>query len=132
VADFTTSIDIDAPAEIVFDHLVTQEGLQAWMGQHADVDATPGGTFAVDIGGNPIRGAYLELDRPRLVVVSWGVLGNEVLPAGSSRVEFRLTAIPTGTRLELTHTGLPNEEERARHAAGWPNLLTVLAVTAGA
>lgn len=132
VADFATSIEIEAPPEIVFDHLVTSEGIVAWMGQHAEVDPTPGGIFAVDIGGNPIRGAYLEVDRPRRVVVSWGVAGNEVLPAGSSRVEFRLTPIPTGTRLDLTHTGLPNEQERINHAEGWTNLLGVLAAAAPA
>lgn len=29
MAEFTTSIDIEAPPEIVFDHLVTEEGLLA-------------------------------------------------------------------------------------------------------
>lgn len=82
MADYATSIQIDAPPEIVFDHLVTGEGILSWMGQYAEIDATPGGVFAVDIGGNPVRGTYLEVDRPRVVVISWGVLGSDVLPAG--------------------------------------------------
>jgi uncharacterized protein YndB with AHSA1/START domain len=129
VADFATSIDIEAPPEVVFAHLVTPEGMLAWMGQHAELDATPGGVFAVDIDGTPVRGEYLEVDPPHAVVISWGVLGNEVLPAGSSRVEFRLTPIAAGTRLDLTHTGLPAIEQ-PKHALGWAQLLPRLAQAA--
>jgi uncharacterized protein YndB with AHSA1/START domain len=125
VAEFVTSIDIEAPPEIVFAHLVTAEGMLAWMGQHAELDATPGGVFAVDIEGTPVRGEYLEVDPPHSVVVTWGVPGNEVLPAGSSRVEFRLTPIATGTRLDLTHSDLP-ESEVPDHAAGWGHYLARL------
>jgi uncharacterized protein YndB with AHSA1/START domain len=125
VPEFATSIDIEAPPEIVFAHLVTPEGILAWLGQHAELDATPGGVFAVDIDGNPVRGEYLEIDPPHSVVISWGVLGSDALPAGSSRVEFRLTPIATGTRLDLTHTGLPADEQ-AKHAVGWPYYLARL------
>jgi uncharacterized protein YndB with AHSA1/START domain len=130
VAEFVTSIDIEAPPDIVFAHLVTPEGMVAWMGQHAELDATPGGVFAINIEGTPVRGEYLEVDPPHLVVISWGVPGNDVLPAGSSRVEFRLTPIATGTRLDLAHTGLP-EAEQAKHAIGWGHYLARLAEAAG-
>jgi uncharacterized protein YndB with AHSA1/START domain len=129
VPEFATSIDIEASPEIVFEHLVTREGMLAWIGQHAELDATPGGVFAVDIGGNPIRGEYVEVDPPKVVVVTWGVLGNDLLPAGSSRVEFRLTPIATGTRLDLTHTGLPDVEV-PKHAEGWEYFVPRLAEAA--
>ena len=129
--DVTASIDIDAPPEVVFAHLVTPEGMVAWLGQHAEVDPAPGGTLAVDISGTPVRGEYVEVDPPRTVVVTWGVAGNEVLPAGSSRVEFRLTPTAGGTRLDLTHAGLP-EIEQARHAEGWAACLAQLAGAARA
>ena len=122
MAEFVTSIDIEAPPDVVFAHLVTPEGMVAWIGQHADLDPRPGGVFAVDIEGTPVRGSYLEVDPPHKVIVSWGVLGNEELPAGSSRVEFRLTPIATGTRLDLAHTELP-EAEQPKHAAGWTHFL---------
>jgi uncharacterized protein YndB with AHSA1/START domain len=105
---------------------VTPEGMLAWIGQHAELDATPGGVFAVDIDGTPVRGEYLEVDPPHTVVISWGVLGNEQLPAGSSRVEFRLTPTTAGTRLDLSHTGLPAVEQPS-HAIGWRHFLTRLA-----
>ena len=129
--EFVTSIDIEASPDIVFAHLVTPEGMLAWMGQHAELDATPGGVFAVDIDGHPIRGEYLEVDPPRSVVITWGVLGSEVLPAGASRVEFRLTPIAAGTRLDLTHSGLP-AEEHPKHATGWAHYLPLLADAATA
>ena len=122
MAEFVTSIDIEAPPDVVFAHLVTPEGMVAWIGQHADLDARPGGVFAVDIEGTPVRGSYLEVDPPHKVIVSWGVLGNEDLPAGSSRVEFRLTPTATGTRLDLSHTELPDAEQ-PKHAAGWTHFL---------
>ena len=129
MAEFLTSIDIEASPEIVFAHLVTPEGMLAWMGQSAELDARPGGVFAVDIEGTPVRGEFLEVDPPKLVVVSWGVPGNEQLPAGASRVEFRLTPISSGTRLDLSHTGLPAVEVPP-HEQGWVHFLGRLATTA--
>jgi uncharacterized protein YndB with AHSA1/START domain len=126
MAEYATSIDIEAPPEVVFDHLVTVEGMLAWMGQSAELDARPGGIFVVDIDGNPIRGEYLVVERHHTVVVTWGLLGSDILPAGSSRVEFRLTPIDGGTRVDLRHTDLP-EDQVPPHAEGWPHFLAILA-----
>ena len=125
VPEFSTSIDIEAPPEVVFAHLVSAERMVSWMGQHAELRPVPGGEFAVDINGYLIRGEYLVIDPPHRVVVSWGMAGAEDLPPGSSRVEFILTPTSSGTNLNLRHTGLP--ETRARtHASGWHNYLTRL------
>jgi uncharacterized protein YndB with AHSA1/START domain len=129
MADFATTIDIEAPPEIVFDHLVTVDGMLAWMGQRAELDPRPGGVFAVDIDGNPIRGEFVTVDRPHSVVVTWGLEANDVLPAGSTQVTFVLTPTATGTRLDLTHSGLP-ESQVPPHAEGWPHFLGILAGTA--
>ncbi|MCF2527344.1 SRPBCC family protein [Yinghuangia soli] len=127
MADYATSVDIDAPPEVVFAHLVTAEGLVAWMGEHAVVEGRPGGEFTVDIAGSPVRGRYLEVDAPHRVVVSWGIAGSPELPPGTSRVEFLLTAKPGGgTRLDLRQTGLPEVQEPA-YARGWTHYLRVLA-----
>ena len=119
--DYATSIDIDAPPQVVFEHLVTPEGMVAWMGQHADLDARPGGTFAVDINGSPVRGHFLEIDPPHRVVVSWGVAGSDVHPPGSSRVEFTLVPVGDGTRLGLRPSG-PPDQQAPRHARGGGHL----------
>lgn len=125
MADYSTSLEIEAPPELVFEHLVIPERMVSWMGQHAELRPLPGGEFAVDINGYLIRGEYLVVDPPNRVVVSWGMAGAEDLPPGSSRVEFILTPTSTGTNLNLHHTGLP--ETRAQtHASGWLNYLARL------
>jgi uncharacterized protein YndB with AHSA1/START domain len=129
MADYSASIDIDAPAEVVFDHLTTAEGMTAWMGQHAELDPVSGGAFAVDINGTPIRGTYLEVDPPRRLVVTWGVAGSDDFPVGSSRVEFTLTPTAGGTRLQLVHTDLP-EQKRGGYAVGWAHFLDRLRTAA--
>ena len=125
MADFSTSIEIEAPPEVVFAHLVNAEQMVSWMGQHAELRPVPGGEFAVDINGYLIRGEYLVVDPPHRVVVSWGMAGAEDLPPGSSRVEFILTPTSSGTNLDLHHTGLP-EARASTHANGWHNYLTRL------
>jgi len=129
VAEYRTSIEIAAPPESVFEYLTTESGMTAWMGSHADLEPRPDGLFAVDIAGFPIRGRYLRVEHPTRVVVSWGVAGSDDLPAGSSTVEFRLTAVGGGTRVDLTHSGLP-EPDLPGHADGWQHFLPRLAVVA--
>lgn len=128
--NYTTSIDIDAPPATVFAHLTTVEGMLAWLGQHAELDARPGGTFAVDIDGSPIRGRFEKVEPPHRVVVSWGMAGSEDFPPGSSRVEFTLTEHDGGTRLDLVHSGLP-EPRAARYRKGWDVFLARLRTAAG-
>ena len=59
---FATSVHIAAPPEAVFPYLTQADQLVRWMGQFAALDPRPGGEFAVDINGMPVRGRYLELD----------------------------------------------------------------------
>ncbi|WP_453984518.1 SRPBCC family protein [Brevibacterium casei] len=130
MAEFTDSIDIAAPPESVFAYLTTDAGMTAWMGEFADLDPVPGGRFSVDIAGHPVRGEFLHIESPRRVVVSWGFPGSDDLPAGASTVEFRLTPIASGTRVDLRHSDLPDIEVPG-HAAGWSHFLPRL-VIAGA
>ena len=129
MAEYASSIEIDAPPATVFDYLITNEFMTTWMGQHADLEPHPGGRFAVDIAGHAIRGQYLQVERPTRVVVSWGVLGSTDLPAGASTVEFRLTETDGGTRVDLIHSGLP-ETELLGHADGWEHFLPRLSIAA--
>lgn len=130
MAEFRDSIEIAAPPETVFEYLTTRNGLTAWMGQYADLDPRPGGRFAVDIAGHPVRGEYLIVEPPYRVVVSWGFAGSDDLPVGASTVKFRLTPIDGGTRLDLRHCDLPDGSLRG-HAAGWANFLPRLAIVGG-
>jgi uncharacterized protein YndB with AHSA1/START domain len=129
MAEFATSIDIEAAPEIVFGFLTTNAGMNAWMGQWADLDPTVGGRFDVDIAGSPVRGEYLEIEPPHRVVVSWGFIGSEDLPPGASTVAFTLTPIETGTRVELVHSNLP-ERHVPGHATGWEHFVERLSQAA--
>lgn len=130
MAEYASSIEIDAGPDEVFDFLVTEEGMTAWMGEHVELDPHDGGAFAVDIAGYAVRGQYLEVDRPHRVVFSWGMTGNPALPPGASKVAFTLT--PTaqgGTRVDLMHSELP-ETEVAGHVDGWTHFLSRLRIAA--
>ena len=128
--EYTTSIDIDAPPEVVFSHLVTAEGMLAWMGQRADLQPTPGGRFVMHIDGAEVRGHFVKVDPPHHVVFTWGVLGSDDHPPGTSTVMVTLESYENGTRLTLTHSGLP-QRTMAMHARGWARFLPHLATAAG-
>ncbi len=128
MAEHRSSIEIDAAPDAVFEFFMTDAGITAWMGQWASVNPVPGGEFAVDIAGYPVRGTFLEVDPPRRLTVSWGFAGNESLPPGASTVSFELTPSTDGTRVEVVHTDLP-EESVAGHIAGWDHFLPRLART---
>lgn len=125
MAEHRSSITIDAPPESVFPFLVTGSGITAWMGQWAELDPVPGGSFAVDISGYCVRGSVIEIDPPRRLVVSWGFVGLDALPPGTSTVVFELIAVGSQTLLEVHHTDLPDSEV-AGHAVGWAHFLARL------
>ena len=120
---FTCSIEVPARPEVVFDYFIEAKLLVAWIGNHAVLDAQPGGEFTLDIEGIPVRGRYLEVVAPKRVVVSWGHAGSETLPPHSTQVEFTLTPTPDdGTLVEVEHRDLPTEHLPS-HRAGWPMFL---------
>ena len=132
MADFSASIDIAASREAVFSYLVTNEGMQAWMGQWADLDPVPGGDFAVDIAGFAVRGTFLEVDPPQRIVMSWGFAGSSDVPPGASTVTFTLSRSDAGTRVHVLHSGLPDSAAPG-HDIGWRHFLPRLAaVSTGA
>jgi uncharacterized protein YndB with AHSA1/START domain len=124
---YETSIEIEAPPEVVFEYFTRPELLVRWMGDVARLDAVDGGVFSVDINGVLIRGHYVRIERPHAIEIAWGEPGNDAMPPGATRVIVRFVAIPSGTRVELAHTGLV-PGERAKHSVGWPHFLERLAV----
>lgn len=127
---YKTSIEIEAPPAIVFPYLTDPDKLLRWMGSYSVLDARPGGEFTVNVNGVPVRGAYLEVNPPSHVLLSWGWEGSDRLPPGASTVHISLTAENGHTLLELEHRELP-EEQAAAHELGWTHYLDRL-VKAGA
>ena len=128
-APYTASVHIDADPERVFDHFTRPDAILCWMGDYAALDPTPGGQFILDINGVPVRGRYLEVDRPRRLLLSWGHAGSERLPPGASTVEVTLTPHDGGTTVTIVHSGLPAPEAH-QHRLGWPHFLGRLVTTA--
>jgi uncharacterized protein YndB with AHSA1/START domain len=123
----SASIHVRAEPERVFAYFTEPEAMVRWMGDYAVLDATPGGEFAVDINGVPVRGRYLEVDPPRRLLISWGHAGSERLPPGASTVEVLLTAAGAGTDVRIVHRDLP-EPYADGHARGWRHFLARLAI----
>ena len=91
------------------------------------MDAVPGGRFNVDIYRFNIRGHYVEVDRPRRLVITWGHENSATLPPGASIIEVQFTPSTVGTLVELTHRGLP-QSEQVNHQQGWQHFFERLAI----
>jgi uncharacterized protein YndB with AHSA1/START domain len=126
----TASVRIAASPEVVFPYFTDPALAVKWIADAAYLDARPGGTFSLDVQGNPARGNYVEIDPPRRVVFTWGIEGRDDFPPGSSTVEVVLQADGDETVVTLTHRDLPTEDYRRSHQGGWGEFLGVLATVA--
>ena len=124
---YRDSIHIAAEPELVFEYFTNAKALARWMGDQAVVDPRPGGQFTIFFGNRRVEGHYLELDRPRRLVISWGRAGSRTFPPGSSVLEVTLTAQDGGTLVAIVNSGLP-EDELHLHAAGWQHYLARLSL----
>jgi uncharacterized protein YndB with AHSA1/START domain len=123
------TVHIDAPPERVWEYFTNPEAMVRWMGEYAVLDPQPGGQFTVNVQGAPVRGRFLRLEPPRLLLISWGYAGSDRLPPGASTVEIRLTPDGTGTRVDLEHRELPDAEQ-VGHEVGWAHYLARLRAAA--
>ena len=115
----TATVRIAAPPEVVFPYFTDAELMVAWIGEHADLDARPGGTFRLRFdSSNAVRGTYLVIEPPHRVMFTWGRPGDPELPEGSTTVEVLLTSDGEDTIVELFHRDLP-PVQRERHLEGW-------------
>lgn len=121
----TASVRIAATPEVVFPYFTDPALATKWVAEAALLDPRPGGLFALDVRGNPARGAYVEVDPPRRVVFTWGVEGDADMPPGSTTVEVVLVAEGDDTVVTLTHRDLP-DRFRPSHQSGWTDFLTGL------
>jgi uncharacterized protein YndB with AHSA1/START domain len=122
----STSVRIAAPPEVVFPYFTDPKLMVTWIGEHADLDARPGGTFALDFATTATRGSYVAVEPPHRLVFTWGIPDDAGLPPGSSTVEVVLVAEGADTIVHLTHRDLPSEREPA-HLEGWITCLDALA-----
>lgn len=121
----STSVRIAAPPEIVFPYFTDPQLMVTWIGDRVDLDAQPGGRFALDFSGVSARGFFVEVEAPHRVVFTWGIPDDVEMPSGSSTVEVVLVADGGDTIVNLTHRDLPEDREPS-HLEGWERCLTEL------
>jgi len=124
---------IAAPPATVFAFLTDPEKILSWMGAEVTTEAHPGGLYLVKGVGpraNVARGAFREVVPVHRLAYSFGWEGSEEVPPGSGLVEIDLIDRDGGTLLRMTHSGLPNAAQCARHAEGWAHYLGRLAIAA--
>ena len=119
---------IEAAPETVWRLWTTVEGMSAWWGSTAELDARPGGVCAVQMEQGPwMRGEFVELIPYERLVFTFGWDGGiPEVPPGSTRVEVTLAPDGDATVLTLRHSGLP-ASQADEHAGGWSHFLGVLA-----
>jgi uncharacterized protein YndB with AHSA1/START domain len=130
----TVGREIAAPAEDLFDAWLDARSLGSWLKPsgvretRAETDPRVGGTFRIvmvdDESSDVHTGTYREIDRPRRLVFTWSS------PATRFRdsivtVTFQPSST-SSTMVEIHQVGLPDEEARASHHAGWSDALREL------
>lgn len=126
--DIELSIEIAAPAEVVFKYFSDPRLYRRWMGEASNIEPRLGGKLSVVFGGGPpALGEILEWKLNERVVFSWGhgdppKTGSEDI----SRVTISLRPTSDGTLVTLRHSGLPDEMVRQGTAGGWRYYLSQL------
>lgn len=134
MAELTVTHRYDFPPERVFDAWLDPRTARRFLftapgGEivRCDIDARPGGRFTIvdrrDGGDIEHVGEYLEIDRPRRLVFSFGV---PQFDPTMTTVTVEIAPDGDGCRLTLTHTDVPPEwVEQDRE--GWTMILAQLA-----
>jgi uncharacterized protein YndB with AHSA1/START domain len=147
IAPVDVTMHLAPPPEDVFRFFTDPARYVQWMGSEAELDPVPGGVYRVRMpDGFEAAGQFLQVDRPYLVVFSWGFADDEAaartkheggeaggagaMPAGSTRVTVTLEGEDGGTRLSLRHDNLPSDSLREGHDIAWNTYLPRLAVRA--
>ena len=130
-------VEVAATPERVFAALTDPAELAAWWGNE-EVYRTFEWESDLRVGGkrsckahnkktglmSTVKGEYLEIDPPRVVAFTWEPSWEKV---HSTVVRIELVAIPSGTRVLLTHSGWREATQaRSSHEQGWPVVLGFL------
>jgi uncharacterized protein YndB with AHSA1/START domain len=135
-------VEVAAPPARVYAALIDPAELAAWWGGE-EVYRTFDWESDLRVGGkrnckaenkvtglkSTVMGEYLEIDPPRVLAFTWEPSWEKVHP---TVVRFELTAIASGTRVVLTHSGWGEAKQaRSSHEQGWPVVLGFLEVYFG-
>jgi uncharacterized protein YndB with AHSA1/START domain len=125
--------EIAAPAEVLFDAWLDAHSLGTWLKPsgcretRAETDPREGGAFRIvmtdDESSTVHTGTYREIDRPRRLVFTWS---SPATHFRDSIVTVTFQPSSTSTLVEINQVGLPDEEAKSAHHAGWSDALREL------
>jgi uncharacterized protein YndB with AHSA1/START domain len=134
-----SEIFIAAPPERVFEALIDpQQVRQWWTSKECPIeffalDARLGGRCSYDTSASKLtvngvskfhcEGEVLEFDPPRRLAYSW-IANWHDQPSRRTVVRWELFKSGEGTRLKVTHSGLPRA--RKDYTGGWPGVVESL------
>ena len=127
---------IAARPAIVFDALITPDGISSWWGPDAgpvlvaETDPRVGGRYRCrfrTLGGGEYEssGEYLEVSPPERLAMTWKWL-DEAEGAGQMMIVIELRPVAEGTELTFTQSGFEDEDTRLGHEKGWSGSLDKL------
>lgn len=123
-------IEIEAPPAKVWEHMSSQEAMNAWLARTLVFEHEVGGRFQME-GEGPESGPYrftgevVKIVPEKELTFTWK---SEITKAGAwpahTLVSFRLEPSGSGTRVTLTHTGFEQlgargKEQYEGHIQGW-------------
>lgn len=120
-------VELAAAPDVVFEFFTDPEKLVLWMGTAAILEPRQGGLFRLRYSETDVAsGAFVEVDRPRRLVFTWGWEQPDGKPRpGNSVVEVTLEPRGPGTLLRLVHRDL-SVDEADMHGQGWDLYLAAL------
>ena len=140
---------LTAPPERVFDAWLDPGKIRTWIVGPSPasevtrvvVEPQVGGTFSFVVvrDGREMEhlGGYVEIQRPRRLSFTWGVVDGRdlsgvrpVVGSASTLVTLDFAPAGTGTELRLTHEGVP-DDAAARTEDGWSKMIQALANSLG-
>lgn len=98
-----SSVDISVDTERVWQALVTDRGLEPWMGEGASIEPRIDGELRLPdvVGGRPRRGHVERVEEFHRLDFAWWP---EHRPIERSHVSITLVPLETGTRVTVTET----------------------------
>jgi uncharacterized protein YndB with AHSA1/START domain len=130
--DYARQVDIDAPAQRVFDALATLEGIRGWWTSTVNGDPSSGGEITVrfehlEDGEDQVK--VLRVDEATPSGIAWTCVFDRRHPEWErTRMLFELEETGGRTRLDFRHEGLTRELECYKVCeAGWDYFLASIA-----
>ena len=109
---------VEATPGEVWEALTDEDRLEEWMAPEVELDPTEGGEIAVRDGDDERLGTVETVEEEERFAFTWSRPGED-----PSFVEFRIEAIPAGTRVTVIETPIGPS---ASASAGWSGRLARL------